>query len=426
LLVECSSSLLDLLDLGGTSGGGLGVGLGGLGGSSLLGAVGLVGEDGLAANNGGIGVELDHDTPVLERVALVQADLALLDDGAESALDLLGVDDAGDVGVGELAVRQRVAELLGALGVEGAKDLVESLEGRLGPDDEAAEVTTGRELEEVEARDVGGLDAGQVAEAQGSRLLVVDHERTTARHVASVAALALTGADAARVLGGLDVVVGTEGLEESDGGLGLLEVVEGGIGNDEWHLGDVLDLVATCDNQWSERSGGKSRSNCEALLVDVDPSVPSAPGLGGCEHTTTAAHVAERSLAGTVRTTTGNTWNTRHGATSTPRHGTGLVTGLYVDSIGLASVLREVGMDELDHIQTNGRREDCWRWDLSGDVALVAVENPDKGSDSCLGLRATHTQTETEMQTQPQTKIGFTKLLLVLVVVVRVARSCVL
>ena len=49
----------------------------------------------------------------------------------------------------------------------GAEDGVERREGRLGPDDEAARVAAGGELEEVEAVDVGELDARDVAEGAG-------------------------------------------------------------------------------------------------------------------------------------------------------------------------------------------------------------------------------------------------------------------
>lgn len=50
-------------------------------------------------------------------------------------------------------------------------------------------------------------------------------------------------------------------------------------------------------------------------------------------------------------TTTGHTGNTRHGATSAPRLGGGLVAGLHEHGVGLALVLGHVGVDDPDHIR---------------------------------------------------------------------------
>ena len=50
-----------------------------------------------------------------------------------------------------------------------------------------------------------------------------------------------------------------------------------------------------------------------------------------------AAHVAERALAGAVRATAGNTGDTRHGATSAPGLGSGLVTRLLEHGVRLWS-----------------------------------------------------------------------------------------
>jgi len=341
----------------------------------------------MATLDRGVGVELDHDTPVLERVLLDELDVVLLADGAQGALDLIRVDDAAQVGVGELGVRERVAVLLGGLGGERAKDGIEGLEGALGPDDEAAEVTSGRELEEVEARDVGGLDAGQVAEAERRVLLVVDDERATALHVAAVAGLALAGAHAVRVLGGLHVVVGVERLEERHGGLGLAEVVEGGVGHHERDLGQLLDLVAASEHERRERRRSEGRRDREALLVHVDLAVPAAPRLGRREHAAATAHVAEGTLAGAVRTTARDTRNTRHGATGTPRDGARLVAGLDVDGVRLAAVLRQVRVHELHNVKADRRRKNGRERHLRAHVALVAIEDSHEGAHCNLGLQ---------------------------------------
>jgi hypothetical protein len=65
--------------------------------------------------------------------------------------------------------------------------------------------------------------------------------------------------------------------------------------------------------------------------------VPLAPDLGGSEHTTGAAHVTERSLTGTVCTSTRDTGNTGNGTSSTPGLSRCLVTSLLGAIVALDS-----------------------------------------------------------------------------------------
>jgi hypothetical protein len=180
--------------------------------------------------------------------------------------------------------------------VEGAEDIVEEGEGTLGPDDESAEMSTGGELEEVEAANVDKLNTGEVAEGlDDTVILVVNNEGTTALTVAAVPELTLAGTELARVGDLDDVSVGLQGLEKSDGLLGLLEGLDIG-GDDEWNLLDLLDAVATSEDEGRKSRSGESGDDGETALVLVDLDVPLAPGLGGSEHTTAPAHVTEGSL----------------------------------------------------------------------------------------------------------------------------------
>jgi hypothetical protein len=54
-------------------------------------------------------------------------------------------------------------------------------------------------------------------------------------------------------------------------------------------------------------------------LALVDASVPAAPDLRGREHTSSTAHVSERSLTAAVGTSSRHTGDTGHGATGSPR-----------------------------------------------------------------------------------------------------------
>lgn len=289
----------------------------------------------------GVRVEAEENSAVLEGVLALGEGTGGLGGalGTNNGLDLVRVDDAGNVGVGNLGLGQGEARL-------GGKDLVEAAEGGLGEDDEAAEVSTRGELEEVEAVDRAELDTGHVAEGlDDTGVLVVDDKGTTALGVAAVAQLADTGTDLARVRDLDNVVVGVERLEQGDGLLGLGQVL-GGVSNDEGNLLELLDAVTAGEQERGDGGGSQSRGGSVTLLVLVGLDEPSAPQLGGGKHVTTTDHVTKGGLAGAVSTTTADTGDTGNGTTGTPGLGRGLVTSLARDGVGLTLVLGNVGCRE--------------------------------------------------------------------------------
>jgi len=151
--------------------------------------------------------------------------------------------------------------------------------------------------------------------------------------------------------------------------LGLLHALDA-VANDEGKLRDRLDAVAAGLDQGRDRGGGDGRDHGVALLLNVDLAVPAAPDLGGREHTTAAAHVAEGGLASAVRTAAGDTRNTRNGAARAPGLGGGLVTGAPADGVWLAAVARNVGVDEIDNVGANGSLHDIRKRDGGGCIAL--------------------------------------------------------
>jgi hypothetical protein len=68
-------------------------------------------------------------------------------------LDFVGVDDSSNVGVGNDTRRNTESTLQRGIGLLGSKNVVELLEGTLGPDDEPSDVTTRGELEKVKAKE---------------------------------------------------------------------------------------------------------------------------------------------------------------------------------------------------------------------------------------------------------------------------------
>jgi len=338
---------------------------------SLLGGNNLVSAGSLAE-----GVKLLHHVAVLERVLLglvVETDGSL--DGAELGLNLVRVDDSGEVGTVDGVTLELVSTLLGALGGVGAEDVVEAGEGIGGEDDESSEVTAGGELEEVDSVHVARVDTGEVtgASLDVGVLVSVDDQGSLAHGESGVAVLSFTVshllgfADSVEVLLGAELV---EGVEESTGGAGVH-----GVG-DERELGHIVDTVTTGLDERSAGGGGEGGSDGVSLLVGVYLSVPFSPDLEGSEHATLAALVTEGGLAGTVGTGARNTGNSSNGTTGTPRLSRVLVTLEVEHSVSLTLVLAHVGVDERHDIVTDGGGEDGGHGGFTGNLGdfVVGIE----------------------------------------------------
>lgn len=337
----------------------------------LLGRAGLHGTGLGGTGGGGVGVELLEGLDVVEGVLLAEEAAVGALGGVDHGLDLVGVDDTGEVGVDHGGR----GDALAVLTVDG----VEGLEGGLGPDAEAAHVSTGGELEEVEAVDVAELDAGEVAEGLLDTVVVgVDDQRTTTEGVAAVAHLALAGTDLLGIGGLLDIGEGTNRGEDVLGGRGLLGGLNGVV-EDKGDLGDLVDAVSTGHDEGGDSGGGEGRGDGVTLLGGVDLLMPLAPGLGGVEHTSTAAHVAEGTLSGAGGTATADTGDTGDGTAGTPGGGRDLLAGADGDGVGLTVVLVHVGVDELNNVGTEGSRHDGGEGGLTG-LVTGGAENRDEGS----------------------------------------------
>lgn len=298
----------------------------------------------LLSKDRSVGVEAQLHLLVLEGVLLLHGGAAgdgLALGGIQRALNFGAVDETGQVGLGDDVGGDEEVALVGRSLGGGAVDLVEGLEGSRGPDDEAAQVATGGELQQVQGGDRAGLNTGDVAEALDDLLAVdngvVDDERAAALAMAAATELALAGTQLLGALDALDVGTRADGLEESQGGGGAADGgrVEELRVDDQGHFGDSHDLVATGEEQRGGGRGGQggadgvapvfeslagvlfrwkpSRSNSLLALVDLD--VPAAPDLGGSEHAAGTAHVTKGGLTGTVSTTTGDTGDTGNSTT---------------------------------------------------------------------------------------------------------------
>ena len=129
-------------------------------------------------------------------------------------------------------------------------------------------------------------------------------------------------------------------------------------------------MTASLNKRWGRRSSN-GQNDGVSFLVHVYPPMPTVPDLGRSKHATATTHVPESSLTGTVGTTTGDTGDTGHGTTGTPGLGRGLVSGLLRHGIGLALVVGDLGVDEVDDVETNGGFHDIGQSDsVDGLVAM--------------------------------------------------------
>jgi hypothetical protein len=181
--------------------------------------------------------------------------------------------------------------------LRSTKDLVKERKCPLSPNDKTADVTTGRQLEKVEATDVHHLNTWQVTKGfDDATVVIVDDEGTAALAVATIAHFSLTSTKLARVGDLYNVAIRAEGLEKCYRLLGLAERLNG-IADNERNFLDLFDAVAASEDEGGKRGRGEGRNGSKAALVLVHLDVPSTPGLRGCEHPTTTTHVTERGLA---------------------------------------------------------------------------------------------------------------------------------
>jgi hypothetical protein len=302
--------------------------------------------------------------------------------GSDDGLDGIGVDDLGNIGVSQDGSVEVISALFLTSESVRAEDLVEGLESRFSPDDESTEVTTGSQLSEVKSVDVGDFNTGDVSDSsdEGGVFIVVDEKGTSSEIVSSVSELTLTSSDGLGGGNSFNIFESTESLQEGNDVSGLFNTFELVI-NDQRKVGDVVNSVTSGKDKGSDGGGSQSGGNGVSLLLDVDLSVPSSPGLQGSEHSTLSTRVGEGTLSSSGSTRTTDSGNSGNGSTGTPRDSGVLHTGGDGNSMSLSGVLGDLVVDELDDIESDGGSADSGKGDLSGDfLGIGRVENADGGS----------------------------------------------
>lgn len=218
-------------------------------------------------------VESEEDLSVAEGVFLL--DSTSLGSGvslwlAEGGLDFGRVDETGDVSVGDEVGWEEEVLLKGGWDGGGAINGVESSECRGGPDNEATQVSTRGQLEEIKSEDRAGLNAGDVTESFDELfsidVRVVDDQRSTALAVSPSTHLSLSGTKLARFLYLDEIWAGSEVFEKGDGSLGFSDgVILKCLGvNHQGNFRHVRDTVATGVEERRDGRSGQRRSGGES------------------------------------------------------------------------------------------------------------------------------------------------------------------
>ena len=160
------------------------------------------------ASSLGVWVESLHKGPVVEGVLVGGLSSKRGSaDGAEFALDLVRVDDSGEISASHHASVELIATLFDTLLSVGSEDLVEVSEGILGEDDESAEVTTWGKLKQVKSVDAASIDSREVSggSLEEGVLVSVNEEGTLSQHKTRVSHLVLTSTGASALADSLEV-----------------------------------------------------------------------------------------------------------------------------------------------------------------------------------------------------------------------------
>jgi len=109
--------------------------------------------------------------------------------------------------------------------------------------------------------------------------------------------------------------------------------------------------------------------------------MPPAPSLGRGEHSASAAHVAKRTLAGSVSSASTDSGNSGDCSSGSPGGGRRLLSGSDVDAVRLAAVLHHLIVNKRHNVGTNGSFEDGREVDaFAGEWGGICAINGDERS----------------------------------------------
>merc|ERR1719259_1463043 len=303
-------------------------------------------------------IQLGHLRRVLQWIALESRPFGSLLLGPQSPLDLLALQQLGQIRVGQHRLGQIIAGLERRGLSPSAVKRIQLTQSGFRPDAESPHVTARCQSPQIQFLHVQQRNARDIPEGLADAIVaVVDdararpHDAAAIPHLALARAETLAGADFLHVLPGLDLT------EESDGFFGLLKTLDLVV-DDQRHLGNLFDLVSLGHDQSGYSSSGDGRAHGVSLLVGVDAMVPSTPRLGRGKHASTTAHVTEGTLTGSVSATPTHSGDPRHGSSGSPGGRRRLFAGTDVDAVRLPRIFQHFVMNKRNDVGTDGGFED--------------------------------------------------------------------
>lgn len=128
----------------------------------------------------------------------------------------------------------------------GSEQLVQLIEGTLGPNNESSELATRSQLEKIQSVHINHFDSRNVSESlrQFGVFIEINNEGTLSNLISLASLLSDSGSDSLGVDHLLDILEGAESLKETYGILGSLIGLES-ILNDQGNLGHLADSVTS-------------------------------------------------------------------------------------------------------------------------------------------------------------------------------------
>merc|ERR1712088_836427 len=214
------------------------------------------------------------------------------------------------------------------------------------------------ELQQVQVVHLDDINTGNVPESLGDALiLVVDDKRTQLLGVTAVPQFSFAGAHAA---GGVDLSNISPSLVPPEELNSLLSAGEAlhGVGDDQGNLRNSINDVTLGHHEGGHSGGGNGRAHGVPLLGNADLPVPPPPLLGGSEHASTPAHVAEGSLSRPGGSDTPHSGDPSNSTSGTPGLCRCLMSSRLRHAVGLALVLSNVVVHQGDDVGPDGSPED--------------------------------------------------------------------
>lgn len=121
----------------------------------------------------------------------------------------------------------------------------------MGVDGESSELTTWGQYSKVKSLNMDDINTWDVSKSSSQLLTLVidDNEWTLSESVFLSSHFRDSSSDGLSINDSLNVLVASESLQESNGLLGLLDVVDIRVKN-KWYLWDLVDLMSSGKDQW--------------------------------------------------------------------------------------------------------------------------------------------------------------------------------